>query len=175
MVDEYELTPHKQLEQLKKEVEELRKNPFGKNSGSHDMLSAVEKLTRSIDQMNGIFKGAVHELKEGSREEKAEKRDPLSKKLDKLIDQNKKIAEGIISVAKMLSEGKIQHEPAPVYGMPRSRPPEIDFPEQEDIMPAVPPGYPGFSPQMRAPPPGPIPGGPVDSLRKKGFFSKLGK
>ena len=56
--DDYELMPEKEIKELKKEVELLKKNPLGDSASSKDLFRAVDRLTVSLNNMMDLFKTA---------------------------------------------------------------------------------------------------------------------
>jgi hypothetical protein len=106
--DEYELMPHKEIIELRKEVEKLKKNPLGQGKTADNLLDAVNSLNESINSLMGIFEKAADTLRHGhAPEEKHEHHDgSLSRGINKLIEQNKEIAEGILSIADMVKREK---------------------------------------------------------------------
>lgn len=97
---DYDIVPHNEIFKLKQEVDEL------KNATSSDIQKAMHELTDSINNMNDI-------LKEASKGMKTEENEALvlTKKFDSLIDvikitidENKKIAEAMISLSKLIKD-----------------------------------------------------------------------
>lgn len=97
MADEdYELLPHEELERLRKEVEHLKKNPYSSSKTNKNLLDTMQDLNTSIKKLIKIFEGAQDEIiKEYSDASP-------TKILKEISEQNKKIAEGIVTVAKMV-------------------------------------------------------------------------
>ncbi len=115
---EYEIVPEKEVEDLKKQVEEVRKNPLGSTPSGRELLKAVKELNESINHLTGLFQDAADSMKLEEKESDAigKKLSPMLEKLDTLIDQNEKIARGIVSVADMVKEDlgrKKQQAPGP--------------------------------------------------------------
>jgi len=113
--DEYELMPQKALEGMKKELEELRKHTSNiepKTGLPKETATSIDKLSTSINQLMDLFKKASEELKLEENEEKilGKQIQPLIEKIDMLLDQNKKIAKGIVAIADMIKEQLPQME-----------------------------------------------------------------
>ena len=53
--EEYELLPHEELQKLREEVEELKRNPMGNVQESEDLKTAMAKLTKAISNAGGNF------------------------------------------------------------------------------------------------------------------------
>lgn len=131
--EEYELTPHKELEELKAQVERLKKNPFGSKNSSKDLLVSMDNLTSSIKELIEIFRIASQDVKQEEEEESSinEKIEPITKKVDEVLDQNKQIAEGIVSVADTLKQkSSTQLPPEPDFGDESDDDEEIDPPSK---------------------------------------------
>lgn len=62
-----------------------------------DLISSISKLTKRIDTMVEIFE-------EASKNIKTESSEPLMRKLENLIDQNRNIARGLILLEKYVKE-----------------------------------------------------------------------
>lgn len=158
--DEYEIIPHKEILELKKEIEFLKKNPLGKSKSSENLLDSINALNNNIDNLITVFKDATKELKD----EKPQTNDTqVNKKIEELFDQNREIAEAIVSLADMIKENK---KPAfeeknqfpmqsPNFEPPRQSfpPPQLNYPKQ-----TPPPGNPNQMPNFNNPNIPPPPG-----------------
>ncbi|NQV08425.1 hypothetical protein HQ529_01080 [Candidatus Woesearchaeota archaeon] len=152
--EEWELTPHHRVEELKKEVDKLKKNPFGDSGSGENVLQAIERLDHSIHELMQIFKMAQEDM--SSRENVEDpKYKELSEKIDRLADENRKIAQGIVSLA-----GIVRRDPTP--------PPQSSAPQ-----PLMNPGEmnppPFIQPRSSVPPPSPPPQTPGREERKSLF------
>ncbi len=117
MADDYTMIPEREFLQVKKEVEQIKKDPFAAYSEKDEIVKAMQDLTKTLSSLNNIFEKAADELKleERSTETIGKKLDPLFEKLDLLIDQNKKIAKGLVAVADMLeSKGNRDDDSSPL-------------------------------------------------------------
>lgn len=92
--DEYEILPHKEILNIKKELNDLRGG-----SSTKQLATSMEELKKTMAGLIDLFKAATQEMKTQEKEEVT-----ISKKIDKVIKQNKIIAEGIVSVADMVEE-----------------------------------------------------------------------
>lgn len=104
--DDYDIVPHKRLVELEQEVDVLKKNPFGATPSGKEMLEGMGSLGKGIKELVGLFRDAADEMKKeqedfGTFEKQMA---PVMERLNDLIEQNKKIARGIIAVADMLKE-----------------------------------------------------------------------
>jgi hypothetical protein len=169
--DSYEIMPYKEIVELRKQIGDLQKKTG--EPGSKDLLVSMESLTKSMNNMLQLFSNAAEEMKleERTETELSRKIAPMIEKLDRIEEQNKTIAEGLVAVASMMEDirqGKIQPP------KPKSRPPpkspveealEPNIPpllqqEQTQEGPMMPPRMPGPMPMSyRGGPPGPMPPG----------------
>ena len=142
--DDYELLPHKDIIELKKELEKLKKGP------TPESRDQMEKLTDSINNLLNLFKEASSQmhLEEQEGNLVSEKLGPIEEKLDQILDQNQKIAEGIVALADLIKEMKEEKEPP----MPRLRMGPMQGPMPQGPPPGMPrmPEFGGFPPM---PPP----------------------
>ncbi|MBI2208740.1 hypothetical protein HYU50_04550 [Candidatus Woesearchaeota archaeon] len=190
----YDLLPHREIDELKRQVQELKTR--SDKSSSQEIVRALDQLTRSMDAMLRLFTEASHEV---TGEDKGHEK--IAQKLDEVMDQNKTIAEGVVAVADMVRDfaEKQKYEPAP---MPRPMPrpkfpqsgPEPNFPGPDFSQPPrfepefnEMPKTPRFEPGFNEPgPQGPVPmpsipfsdfnlGNLGEKPKKKGIFGRLKK
>jgi len=90
--EEYEILPHERVEHLRKEVEKLKSNPFIESNSSEKLLSSIDKLTKSINRLEDLFQSINNVLLDEYR-----KGDGPDQKLDKILEQNKQIAEALVN------------------------------------------------------------------------------
>jgi hypothetical protein len=153
---------------------------FESSQDMSELAGSMGALTRSMEGMLQLFTEAAQELNIENREEETvmDKLAPITKKLDTIIEQNKTIAEGIITISDMIgdmvSSRKSRPEQSfrPAHTPSFSGMPEPNFPPQDRPAP----------PGQMFPPPGtrPMPSMPFESLqmdepRKKGLFGRLKK
>ncbi|MBL7056159.1 hypothetical protein ISS07_04560, partial [Candidatus Woesearchaeota archaeon] len=119
MDDDYEIMPHRQVADLKKQLEEIKSKQ--ESSSSNELVGSMSSLTKSMDSMLKLFTEAAEELKVESKGEHeiAQNLNPLNDKLDEIIEQNKTIAEGMIAIHDTVKEfvsksEHIQQKPQPV-------------------------------------------------------------
>lgn len=110
-MDDYELLPHEELENLRKEVERLKKSPFPNSKQNKTLLDSMTDLTLSINKLIKIFEGAQDEVLRDYTESNP------TKLLKEISAQNAKIAEGIVAVANM-----VKNSPAPSKPSPKPKP-----------------------------------------------------
>ena len=165
--EEYELVPHKIVSELKKEVQDLKQNPLGSSTSGHDLQGSMNSLAHSINDLVTLFKDATDQMRMEEKDSQvlSKRMEPMLDKLDTIIDQNHKIAKGILAVADMLHEHlrhKPKVEPAPqrIAPPPLRQPMRQPFPEFGLVQESAP----TMNPPMTAPPftmDFGTPGGPV--------------
>ncbi len=100
--DEYELMPVKEIERLRKEIEMLKQNPFGEHPKGKTLLESIQELTKAINDLRKLFTDVEQEIIDDF-----EKTASFNTRFQELIDQNKKIAAGIVTIADMIKAEKI--------------------------------------------------------------------
>lgn len=126
--DDYELLPHKEIEELKQELAKLKDFEI---TPSKKLQISILELNQKLDKLITIFDDAAHEMRaEESSLSFAEKMQPLVEKMNKILDQNSEIASGILAVADMLRGEKTpeapkfgEMPPIPRAGLPPIPPP----------------------------------------------------
>ena len=98
MDDEYEILPKNELDYLRKEVEKLKKNPYGNTETGKTLLDSMQELTNSINKLISLFQTTQKELVE-----EYAKSNP-SETLSEILDQNEKIAKGTLAVADLIKK-----------------------------------------------------------------------
>lgn len=178
----YDLMPHKDIVELKKQLQKLRSEKFS----SSELTNSMDALTKSMDSMLKLFKEASEELKTEERE------DTVNKKLNEIMEQNKVIADGMVAISDMVKNfianqkkpELIQAQPTLVQAQPGFQGQKLDF--QQPQLPGL-----GSIPdeplpelgQAPTPQQGPVamPSVPFSSLdelpkpKKKGFFGLFKK
>ena len=108
--EDYGVVPYKDISELKKQLEEMQDK---KEISSRDLYDAVHKLSATMSDMLEVFGAAADQLKLEEKEYDAEnkKHEVIIFKLDKLIDQNKTIAEGMVAIVGLVKEKFGKEEP----------------------------------------------------------------
>ncbi|MBI2138472.1 hypothetical protein HYU13_02705 [Candidatus Woesearchaeota archaeon] len=103
----YEIMPYKEIVELKSQIAELRTRMGDPNS--KDLLASMAGLTKTMDAMLKLFSTAAEEMKleEKTESELSAKIKPLFEKVERLEEQNKTIAEGLVAIADMVKEKKV--------------------------------------------------------------------
>ena len=154
----------------------MRKNPLGISESPSALFSKMDDLTKSINRLISILESADRSLLEDFR-----KSNP-TEKLSDVLDQNQKIAQGIVALADMLKKMQAAPQekprPAPSFspasqfpgpgGMQRPTAPDFArqplqqsqeqslFPSSQGMQPPLPPL--GLGAQPDFPPRPPLPG-----------------
>jgi len=104
MADEYGDMPHKRLKMLEGEIADLRSKKLSsdENVNSQELLNSMKNLSVSLNNIIDMFSSAATAMHVEEKEEKTI--EPVMKKIDVLIEQNEKIASGILAVADMFRE-----------------------------------------------------------------------
>ena len=179
-MDDYALVPEHEVEELKRQVQELRKNPLGSTPEGKELTEQIESLNQTLHSLMNFFKEASESLERYETKPKESPR--VESKVDELIEQNKKIAKGIIAVADMVRDLSVKidtkPEPAP-EPKPRmqARQPDFGMPSIQDFeMPnqQAPPSMPEFDDNLpplpgNLPPLGPAPNPPRQKKKLFGF------
>ena len=126
MADEdYEIISHKEVARLKQELKSLKEG---------ELTASNKEISHKLNQMIDIFKEASIMMKD----EKSSKdsHNEIMDKLDKLLDQNQKIAEGVLAVADMISKPMpAKVEPKPLTPGPQPVPQPIPQPIPQPMRP----------------------------------------
>lgn len=115
--EDYELISQNELKDLKKQIDEI-KNTSGSvpEQEKRSLQTSIDALTISITKLLDVFKDANKHMKD-SETDVLDKVNPMILKMDDLLEQNKKIAKGIVAIADMVKDqqeaiGKQQREAA---------------------------------------------------------------
>ena len=100
--DDYELLPHKDIEQLRAEIDRLKKNPLGEGVTQNTLLDAIANLNANLTKLTGILQGANDEML------KAYHDTSVQEELRRVRAENAKIAHGIVALAEFIKEIQAQ-------------------------------------------------------------------
>ena len=168
--DDYELIPKHELENLRKEVEKLKKNPLGDLPEGETLVDEVKSLNSNIKKLIDLFASTESELaKEYSDSSPAQE-------LRSVRDQNEQIAQGILALADMIKEMKDDSSSRQMAGQPQGM---GQVPTDQFGLPTMPSdnfglpdlGQPGALQQGPGPVPSPPPFPPAPE-KKRGFFGR---
>jgi hypothetical protein len=178
--DSYDLMPHRQINEIKAQIAQLK--AMQDRASPKELIASMDSLTNSITSMLNLFQKAAQELKYEIKEEQlASGKESVNEKLDKIIDQNRIIANGMIAVSDMVKD----------FSSKRKTPTPARMPAQfKQQMPVPPPNFqqPVFNPQS-SPQPNFNPAPPMfdqnpmpdleppkfDEPKKKGLFGMFQK
>ena len=157
-----DLVPYKDISDLKKELEGMKGR---KDFSTKELYEAVQRLAQTMTDMLEVFGAAAEQMKleEQSSESSAKKHEMIISKLDKIIDQNKTIAEGMVAIVEMVKEKIVapakereepMFKPAP-QPRPFMRPQQEWQPRPEPVQRTQPRMAPPQMPTMAPPMPNP--------------------
>lgn len=166
--EEYEIMPHKTIENIKKELEELKKKAVSKEAISEEsFMKSLDSLTNSINGLMALFKEATEEMRveEEAEETLKAKINPLMHKVQDIENENRTIAKGILAIADMIKERLPEKKPEVerITRVWRERlvpKPKIVMPPPVPPRPMPPPPRP-MPPLKEKPPLPPIPPPPI--------------
>ena len=99
MNEEYELLSHEEIERLKREAERYKNNPFIKNGTDDKLYTSIIDMTKAINRLSYVFE----EVKQKIIQEQESGEGPDAK-MDKILEQNKHIAQALVSFGEKLEE-----------------------------------------------------------------------
>ena len=145
MVEEgpYEILLYAEIEILKKEIGSLKKN----SESSDQILNSINRLTKIVESMLFLFESAAKGMQNESNGDS-------EKKMNRLLNQNETLAEGILTLVDMIKELKEDEDSF-------HKEERMKIPEQENNFPMPPPNFGIPKPmssqnqhrQMQSPPP----------------------
>jgi len=94
MDDDYEILPHKLLEDLKYDVEALKNKLSQPDNKIQELLLEIESLKDSLHELTAVFNKALEQSGE----------EDLGKLLKSVVSQNETIARGMIAISDKLED-----------------------------------------------------------------------
>ena len=94
--EEYEILPHQLLQDLKGEVEALKKKLMAPDAKANELILEIESLKDSIHELTTVFQKALEDIKE---EDLAKTLRVINERLDNVVVQNETIAKGMVAIA----------------------------------------------------------------------------
>lgn len=155
MADE-DLVSYKDISELKRDLEGMKGK---KDISIRELYDAVQKLSQRMTDILEIFGAAADQMKLEEKESafESKRHETIISKLDKILDQNKTIAEGMVSLVELVNKNieEPEHEDIP-------KPKEDTFfkPRAEPQQPPPPMAPPMAPPQMMGMPQMPMSFGP---------------
>lgn len=150
MAEEDDLVPYKDISDLKKELEGMKGR---KDISVKELYDAVQKLAQTMTDILEVFGAAAEQMKleEREYESEARKHEMIISKLDKLIDQNKTIAEGMVAIVEMVKEKIVAPAKEREESMFKPRPEPRPFMKPPEWQPRPEPMMPRAQPMMAPP------------------------
>ena len=110
--EEYELVDSDDFKNVKQDLEKIKKNPFITKGAGEDLKNSMDGLRDSLSQMIQIFQKASDEMTVEEKEERmiARQIKPVFAKIDKILQQNETIADGMVAVAEKAENTRKQVE-----------------------------------------------------------------
>jgi len=101
--EDYDFVPYKDISELKKELESVKGR---RDVSTKELYDAVQHLAQTMNDIVEVFGAAAEQMKleEKERESDIKKHELIISRLDKLIDQNRTIAEGMVAIVEMIKE-----------------------------------------------------------------------
>ena len=115
---EEDFISYKDISELKKDFEGMKSK---KEISVKELYDVVQKMADTMNGMLEVFGAAAEQMKLEDKEHDSgsRKHDAIISKLDKIIDQNKTIAEAMLGVVDMIKEKVIEKEsmfkPEPLF------------------------------------------------------------
>ena len=103
MAEGEDFIPYKDISELKKELDGMKGR---KDIPAKELYDSVQKLSQTMTGMLEVFGAAAEQMKLEEREYESEskKHEIIVSKLDKVVEQNKTIAEAMVGIVDMLKE-----------------------------------------------------------------------
>lgn len=96
--DEYELLPHEEIQKLRDELNKLKKNPLGSTAAAKSLQTSVTELTSAINSLTTLLTQTNDDMT------KEFNRTSISEHFSQISSQNEQIAQGILTVAQLISQ-----------------------------------------------------------------------
>lgn len=151
MASDYEIVPEKDFDSLKSDIEKIKKDPIGNTSEGKALKESIDKLNDSINNMMNLFKMTAESLKAEDQENQTmtTKIVPLFEKVERLAEQNEKIAKGIVALAEMFEDLKSKQTQTSNSDVKKDFPPKNPYEFNPSPIQQQNRGY--NSPQMQSP------------------------
>ena len=151
---EEDFIPYKDISELKKELDAVKGK---KDIPQKELYEVVQKLSDTMADMLEVFGAAAEQMKieDKEYEANARKHEQITSKLDKIIDQNKTIAEAMVGIVDMIKENIVEPEKEESSFKPeeeplfKAKPEPKPAPEPRQFMQPSPPSWqPKIEPMM---------------------------
>jgi len=101
MDTEHENFPHKILEDLKYDVEALKKKLSEPETAAQELIVEIEDLKNTLKEIHGVFKEALQDIKE---DDSTKLLNSLQNKIEAVTTQNETIARGMVAISEKLED-----------------------------------------------------------------------
>lgn len=100
MAETYDSFEYKDISELKKELEAIKGR---KDVSNKELYEAVQKLAQAMNNIVEVFGAAAEQMKleDKERDSEAKKHEMILSKLDRMTEQNKTLAEGMVAIVDM--------------------------------------------------------------------------
>ncbi len=152
--DDYELLPQQVIQDLKYEVEALKKRLSAPDAKINELILELESMKESIHDLHSIFTQALAEVKSDDNMH-VKKLDDTGSKIDILMQQNETIAKGMIAIADKVDDfiSKQNKMNGSYPAQPSYMPQNNQSPNPAQINMGMPPLGGMSAPSRMAPPP----------------------
>ena len=146
---------YKDISELKKDLEGMKDK---KDISTKELYDAVHKLAQTMADILEIFGAAAEQMKleEKGIDSENKKHEMVITKLDKLLEQNKAIAEGMVAVVEMFKQKMPEPKERENIDMPKPEPRPIFRPQRQAWHPRAPEPLPASGQQDWQPRPEPM-------------------
>ena len=120
MEEDYNFMPYKDISQLKKDLDSMRGK---KDISTKELYDSIQKLAQTMNDIIDVFGAAAEQMKleDKEYESDAKKHEIILSKIDKLMDQNKTIAEGMVAIVDAMKKTTQQKEPDSIFRQERQQ------------------------------------------------------
>ena len=99
--EDYEILPHQLLQDLKSEVEALKKKLLNPDAKANELILEIESLKDSIHELTTLFQKALEQTKD---DDVIRSVAVLKEKMETVVRQNETIAKGMIAISDKLED-----------------------------------------------------------------------
>ena len=115
--EEYEILPHQLLQDLKGEVEALKKKLTAPDAKANELILEIESAKDSIHELTMVFQKALEEVKD---EDATKQLKTITERLEMVAAQNETIARGMVAISDKLED--FMHKQIPNQTQPPAQP-----------------------------------------------------
>ena len=143
--DDFEIVPKKEVDGIKKDVEDIKRDPLGYSASGKELMGSINELTKSMKGMSDLFDIAGKEIKEEMSIMEFIKHikpmfEKINERLFQITDEHKEIAEQITILKESIDElkkGKVELKKTELH-KPEITKPAPDIPPPSGL-PRMPP------------------------------------